>query len=110
MMCASFFVYLSLFDFIFQIEVKQQCSQSFVDDNAWYYPGRNMAQGGVQSCRSNWFSLDCREAEAMPVSGFVSNTWWGKVGVHMTGVSLRLPPLLRGANLFARCDAGRGSQ
>lgn len=42
----------------------------FPDGKAYYYPGRNVTQGGVVSWRTNWFSLDCTEAEAMPSDGF----------------------------------------
>jgi hypothetical protein len=45
--------------------------QPFPDGKAYYYPGRNVTQGGVVSLRTNWFSLDCTEAEAMPANGWV---------------------------------------
>jgi hypothetical protein len=44
--------------------------QPFPDGKAYYYPGRNVTQGGVVSWRTNWFSLDCTEAEAMPANGW----------------------------------------
>jgi hypothetical protein len=44
--------------------------KSFPNGDAYYYPGRNVTMGGVTSWRTNWFSLDCREAEAMP-----ANNW-----------------------------------
>ena len=40
--------------------------ESFADGQAWYYPGRNVTQGGVTNWRSNVFALDCRAAEALP--------------------------------------------
>eukprot|EP01033_Poteriospumella_lacustris_P006649 gene6649-4792_t len=43
--------------------------QSFVDGRAYYYPGRNVTMGGRVSWRTNYFALDCREAEALP-AGF----------------------------------------
>jgi hypothetical protein len=42
----------------------------FPDGRSYYYPGRNVTQGGVVSWRTNYFSLDCTEAEAMPSNGF----------------------------------------
>lgn len=42
--------------------------ESFVDGRAYYYPGRNVTMGGKISWRTNWFALDCREAEALPVN------------------------------------------
>jgi hypothetical protein len=45
--------------------------QSFPDGDAYYYPGRNVTQGGQVSWRTNWFALDCREAEALPSGGWV---------------------------------------
>jgi hypothetical protein len=42
----------------------------FPDGKAYYYPGRNVTQGGVVNWRTNWFSLDCTEAEAMPANGW----------------------------------------
>lgn len=48
----------------------QATQQPFVDGNAYYYPGRNVTMGGVTSWRTNIFSLDCTEAEAMPSNGF----------------------------------------
>ena len=50
--------------------LNQDTQEPFVDGQAWYYPGRNVTQGGVTSWRSNYFSLDCREAEAMPDNGW----------------------------------------
>ena len=44
--------------------------QSYVDGKAYYYPGRNVTQGGVNHWRTNFFALDCRDAEAMP-----ANNW-----------------------------------
>lgn len=44
--------------------------ESFPDGRAYYYPGRNVTMGGKVSWRTNFFSLDCREAEAMPSNGF----------------------------------------
>ncbi|RYG66027.1 hypothetical protein EON64_10670, partial [archaeon] len=40
--------------------------QAFPDGRAYYYPGRNVTQGGVVSWRTNFFSLNCTQAEAMP--------------------------------------------
>jgi len=42
----------------------------FPDGKAYYYPGRNVTQGGVTSWRTNWFSLDCTEAEVLPANGW----------------------------------------
>lgn len=42
--------------------------QSFVDGRAYYYPGRNVTMGGRVSWRTNYFALDCREAEALPIN------------------------------------------
>lgn len=44
--------------------------QPFVDGKDYYYPGRNVTMGGQVSWRTNYFSLDCTEAEAMPANGF----------------------------------------
>ena len=51
--------------------LNHETQESYVDGNAYYYPGRNVTQGGAVSWRTNFFSLDCREAEAMPSNGFV---------------------------------------
>lgn len=51
--------------------LNRETQESFVDGRAYYYPGRNVTQGGVVNWRTNIFSLDCREAEAMPSNGFV---------------------------------------
>ena len=40
--------------------------EPFVDGDAYYYPGRNVTMGGVQSWRTNWFCLNCKEAEVLP--------------------------------------------
>ena len=40
--------------------------KAFPDGRAYYYPGRNVTMGGVSSWRTNYFSLNCTEAEAMP--------------------------------------------
>jgi hypothetical protein len=53
----------------------QATQESFVDGDAYYYPGRNVTMGGVTSWRTNIFSLDCREAEAMPANGFRPSTF-----------------------------------
>ena len=37
--------------------------------------GRNVTMGGVTSWRTNIFSLDCTEAEAMPANGFRPSTF-----------------------------------
>jgi hypothetical protein len=50
--------------------LNQETQKPFEDGQAWYYPGRNVTMGGVSSYRSNYFSLDCREAEAMPDDGW----------------------------------------
>ena len=42
----------------------------FTDGRAYYYPGRNVTQGGVENWRTNFFALNCQEAEAMPANGF----------------------------------------
>lgn len=44
--------------------------QAFPDGRAYYYPGRNVTQGGVVSWRTNFFSLNCTQAEAMPTLSF----------------------------------------
>ena len=48
----------------------RETQKPFVDGRAYYYPGRNVTQGGVQSWRTNIFSLDCSQAEALPANGF----------------------------------------
>mmetsp|Transcript_20191 Transcript_20191/g.34062 ORF Transcript_20191/g.34062 Transcript_20191/m.34062 type:complete len:609 (-) Transcript_20191:42-1868(-) len=53
----------------------QATQQPFVDGEAYYYPGRNVTMGGVTSWRTNIFSLDCTEAEAMPANGFRPSTF-----------------------------------
>jgi hypothetical protein len=40
--------------------------QPFPDGRAYYYPGRNVTQGGVINWRTNYFSLDCREVTIHP--------------------------------------------
>jgi hypothetical protein len=50
--------------------LNRDTQEPFVDGRAYYYPGRNVTQGGVTSWRTNAFSLDCREAEALPANGF----------------------------------------
>lgn len=47
-----------------------ETQESYVNGDAYYYPGRNVTQGGVVNWRTNFFALDCREAEAMPADGF----------------------------------------
>ena len=42
--------------------------QPYPDGRAYYYPGNNLTQGGQTSWRTNVFTLDCREAEAMPIN------------------------------------------
>eukprot|EP01039_Chlorochromonas_danica_P003097 gene3097-3388_t len=42
----------------------------FVDGKAYYYPGRNVTQGGKVNWRTNNFALDCRADEALPVPDF----------------------------------------
>ena len=42
----------------------------FDNGSAWYYPGRNLTQGGERHMRSNIFALDCREAEALPAPSY----------------------------------------
>mmetsp|Transcript_24457 Transcript_24457/g.40746 ORF Transcript_24457/g.40746 Transcript_24457/m.40746 type:complete len:304 (+) Transcript_24457:582-1493(+) len=44
--------------------------ESYKNGREYYYPGRHVTMGGVQSWRTNLFTLDCREAEAMPADGF----------------------------------------
>lgn len=44
--------------------------ESYNNGEEYYYPGRKVVQGGVESQRTNIFTLDCREAEAMPSNGF----------------------------------------
>lgn len=57
-------------------QILDQATQlPFVDGNAYYYPGRNVTMGGVTSWRTNIFSLDCTEAEAMPANGFRPSTF-----------------------------------
>ena len=41
---------------------------AFADGKAYYYPGRNVTQGGQVSWRTNYFSLNCTEAEALPLA------------------------------------------
>jgi hypothetical protein len=40
--------------------------EPYPDGKAYYYPGNKLSQGGVVSWRTNFFTLDCSEAEAMP--------------------------------------------
>lgn len=42
--------------------------EPYTDGKAYYYPGNKLTQGGVVSWRTNFFTLDCQEAEAMPVN------------------------------------------
>eukprot|EP00462_Mataza_sp_D1_P021984 CAMPEP_0175146878 /NCGR_PEP_ID=MMETSP0087-20121206/15642_1 /TAXON_ID=136419 /ORGANISM="Unknown Unknown, Strain D1" /LENGTH=675 /DNA_ID=CAMNT_0016431927 /DNA_START=37 /DNA_END=2061 /DNA_ORIENTATION=- len=49
--------------------------QPFIDGKAYYYPGRLLTQGGVKTQRTNAFSLNCAEAEAMPVPDFKPYKW-----------------------------------
>jgi hypothetical protein len=44
----------------------------------WYYPGRNATAGGVTSLRSNWFTLNCKEAEDLPTADFKPSKFVGK--------------------------------
>ena len=46
--------------------LNRETQEQFVDGRAYYYPGRNLTQGGKTSWRTNQFSLDCRVAEGMP--------------------------------------------
>lgn len=50
--------------------LNRETQEQFEDGRAYYYPGRNLTQGGVSSWRTNPFSLDCRVAEGMP-----ANNW-----------------------------------
>jgi hypothetical protein len=50
--------------------LNRETQEQFVDGRAYYYPGRNLTQGGVTSWRTNPFSLDCSVAEGMP-----ANNW-----------------------------------
>ena len=50
--------------------IDKATQQPFPNGDAYYYPGRNVTQGGVMSWRSNFFSLDCSQAEALPSDGF----------------------------------------
>ncbi|GMH99466.1 hypothetical protein TrVE_jg3862 [Triparma verrucosa] len=43
-----------------------ETQEPFVDGKAYYYPGRNVTMGGVKSWRTNWFCLNCKEAEVLP--------------------------------------------
>ena len=43
-----------------------ETQESFDSGKAYYYPGRTVTMGGKESNRTNWFCLDCREAEVMP--------------------------------------------
>jgi len=49
--------------------------EAFPDGKAYYYPGRNVSQGGVDSWRTNYFSLNCTEAEAMPAQNDDDAAW-----------------------------------
>lgn len=44
--------------------------EPYPDGQAYYYPGRNVTQGGVVNWRTNFFALDCREAESLPANGW----------------------------------------
>lgn len=46
----------------------------FPDGKSYYY-GRNVTMGGVAAERSNYFSLDCRKAEALPADGWRPSRW-----------------------------------
>ncbi|GMH72351.1 hypothetical protein TL16_g05892 [Triparma laevis f. inornata] len=43
-----------------------ETQEPFVDGKAYYYPRRNVTIGGVESWRTNWFCLNCKEAEVLP--------------------------------------------
>lgn len=53
-----------------------QTQQPFVDGKAYYYPGRNQTQGGSTIWKTNQFTLNCKEAEVMPVSDFKPHKWF----------------------------------
>jgi hypothetical protein len=48
--------------------LNRDTQQAFPDGKAYYYPGRNVTQGGKVNWRTNFFSLNCTQAEAMPPS------------------------------------------
>lgn len=44
--------------------------EAFPDGRSYYYPGRKVVQGGQMSWRTNFFSLNCTQAEAMPADNW----------------------------------------
>lgn len=50
--------------------LNKETQQAFPDGKSYYYPGRKVVQGGVVSWRTNAFSLNCTQAEAMPSVDF----------------------------------------
>ena len=50
----------------------------FADGRAYYYPGRNVTQGGKVSWRTNYFALDCSAIEALPTPNFKPSRYMPK--------------------------------
>lgn len=44
--------------------------EAFPDGKAYYYPGRQVTQGGVVSWRTNYFALNCSVEESLPADNW----------------------------------------
>ena len=50
--------------------IDKSTGKAFPDGKAYYYPGRNVTQGGQTSWRTNYFSLNCDAAGDLPALDF----------------------------------------
>ena len=47
-----------------------ETQEPYNNGTEYYYPGRNVTAGGKTTLRTNWFTLNCKEAEALPSADF----------------------------------------